>query len=393
MIATINKNELKNALNLAAKCLDVRNTIPILAFLKLNFEGGALTICGTNLDQTASITIPATVEGELEVCVDGKLFAALVSKLQGDTVKITYKGDNLVICRPSGDASLRTANAEDFPLIATNEKAKGFVSFKTYDIQNTFKAILCGTAEDSVQSSSNIAEFNLDTNLIETKFTCYSTDKNRLAVITGLCEKEDETDKTPVRFNFPIYAVKILLPALSGLVKEYEKIYFAEDDRHIFVKFDDTFYYVFRKLTGELPNIKIYLDRFAPYAEMSVENSALLNALDVVSLFSDARTRRVRVDVSTDDIQISANSAEAGEIEESVGITSQDKEFTTAYDSQYLIPIFRNFGGDFRLAFKREELPTVSDKPPVITYPLRITPERNGINVDFYVQSLNIKLD
>jgi DNA polymerase-3 subunit beta len=81
MKLTLERDALHTALQRVGKIVERRNTIPILAHLRLTAEGHRLTITGTDLDIEATTDVPAESAASGEACVPAHLFADIVAKL------------------------------------------------------------------------------------------------------------------------------------------------------------------------------------------------------------------------------------------------------------------------------------------------------------------------
>ena len=78
------------------KATEHRNTIPVLATVRLVADDGKLTATATNLDVEMSGAIEADTDKPFAACIDAKLLSAAVNKAGGTELTITIEGAQAV---------------------------------------------------------------------------------------------------------------------------------------------------------------------------------------------------------------------------------------------------------------------------------------------------------
>ena len=126
MKLTIEKNALVTALTASAKVVQSRNTIPILANVRL-FAGDMLSVCGTDLDIEVTSLCDANIEAQGETTVNAVTLLGIAKKApSGALIAMGMDGDNLVVSYGRSRYSLATLPPEDFPQMASAEYDASF---------------------------------------------------------------------------------------------------------------------------------------------------------------------------------------------------------------------------------------------------------------------------
>jgi DNA polymerase III sliding clamp (beta) subunit (PCNA family) len=376
---SVNKKELSDALGVAAKFLGKGSHVnPIIKCFHLASDGDTLTITATDTDQSAQITIPLSGD-KGEVCVDGVTIVNAISRLKADGVSFVGDAASLTIKRTEGNIKLRITPPDKFPNCSFGKLYP--VGFKGAEFLEVCRAALLGTDDDKTVPTSRIATFSIERNLIEGKFTCFTTDGHRLAFLNGLCDTEEAE---PFKIIIPVYAFRGLVGALKGS----EKLAIGQDKNHIFVESENK-KFSFLKSNSQPQNIQPYLDTMVFDRIVKVDADDLRSSLELVGAFVGA-SRAFYVDLNGELI-LSAQNADTGEIKEAIETEFDFEEFQTAYGLDYVLPIIRHIEGETEIRFAKD-VRTIKDATgkvvsETIGWPMRVTTFRNNVTSSFDVMS------
>lgn len=107
------RHDLARLLGSVTKAVQSRNTIPILAMVRLAADNGKLTVTGTDLNIEIAGHIEA--EGTLSCCVDAKLLAGAVGKAAGEFITLEQDGNDVVVKAGRSRFKLPSLPIADFP--------------------------------------------------------------------------------------------------------------------------------------------------------------------------------------------------------------------------------------------------------------------------------------
>lgn len=130
----LTKNDLARLLSSVTKAVESRNTVPVLAMVRLVADGTNLQATATDLDVTITGSIPA--DGTLSCCVDAKLLSGIVAKAGAD-VTMEHDGNTLTVKSGRSRFKLPTLPVEDFPDMASGDFAATFEA----DLSSAFASV------------------------------------------------------------------------------------------------------------------------------------------------------------------------------------------------------------------------------------------------------------
>ncbi|MEO1460152.1 MAG: DNA polymerase III subunit beta, partial [Pseudomonadota bacterium] len=124
MRVSIERTQLLKAMSRAQGVVERKNTIPILANVLVEAEGGEVSLRATDLDIEVIERLPAMVEVAGATTVNAQLLHDIVRKLpEGAQVSLALDSQTARLTVTAGRAKfvLATLPREDFPMMATSE--------------------------------------------------------------------------------------------------------------------------------------------------------------------------------------------------------------------------------------------------------------------------------
>ena len=115
LIVTIDAGDLGSAVSAVVAAAARKDTVPILTCIKFEVGKASATLTASNLDQEASVQIPAVVDGSGAVCVDARALAGIVGRMKGELL-IAQRDRELELATGRYSAKLPVLPAEDFPV-------------------------------------------------------------------------------------------------------------------------------------------------------------------------------------------------------------------------------------------------------------------------------------
>src|SRR5919107_2181254 len=120
---TVAKDELAQRLGIVARAVSSRTAVLVLGGIQLRAEGGRLHLAATDMELSLRASLEATVDGEGEVVVPGRLLLDIARSLPADDVVIEHRATEAVVTVTAGPANYRlhTYSVEDFPRLPDTE--------------------------------------------------------------------------------------------------------------------------------------------------------------------------------------------------------------------------------------------------------------------------------
>lgn len=303
---------LKKGILTAEKIIGKNLTLPILLNILLEAEKGGLKVSATNLEIGLISKIRAKIEKEGKIAVPGRLMGGILSQM-GDGSKITLeeKNNSLKVVYNGNSAVVKGMDAKDFPIIP-KPQSKALFETSAAEFQKKAGNILVAAAvSDTRQELTGVqVEFS------ENKITLAATDSFRLA------EAQIKLEKNKITGDYKKYIAKnntVIVPArtLSEVVRsigpEDESVKFYLAQNQIFFESGETLF-VSRLIDGKYPEYKQVVPKEFS-SSLLVKKEDLLRAARLAAVFSDSKSREVRLKIEggKDQLTVFAQSVETGE--------------------------------------------------------------------------------
>lgn len=304
------RTDFARLLSAVSRVVEARNTIPILATVRLVAEGGKLTATATDLDM--SITSSCDADGDFEACIDAKLLTNVVAKLAGEPVDLSIQGSFVVLQCGRPKFKLEYLPVDDFP----KYDAGTFDAKFDADLAALFAPLIFAISQEKSRHYLN----GIFVHTVDGKLAACATDGHRMSTQTG--------DKAP---NFPPAIVPTktisLLPAGEVTVEvSASKIRFTAGETVV----------TSQLVLGEYPDY----ERVIPSkSDKSVQFDAqsLRAAASRTALISTERGKGVKLSVRNDQIELTVRAA--GEAEDGIDASYEGEPVEVGLNSQYLADI------------------------------------------------------
>jgi DNA polymerase-3 subunit beta len=341
----VQRHEFARLLSAVAKAVPSRNTVPILATVRLVASGGKLTATATDLD--VEVTGCVAADGDFASCIDAKLLTGIVAKVTG--VDIDLEADAIGATLKAGRSKfkLETLPVADFP---TLDHGKFEAEFEA-DLANLFGAV-------SFAMSQELTRFYLNGVFLQPGAVT-ATDGHRLAT-----RRFDDLGEFP-----PVIVPRNLvamLPPGSAIVRlSSGKIQIEYATATI----------TSRLIDGTFPDY----ERVIPANNTkiaTVDADALRQAAGRVALISSERGKGVKLVVNGDGIGLWARGS--GEAEDSVDAEYEGEQVEVGMNVQYLADILTAMpDGAARVAISDGGSPVLFTSPAdtslrIVGMPMRV---------------------
>lgn len=221
-------SEFKKALNLAAKAVAVKTTIPALECVKIvATDDNKIIITGYDLVTGITVVVDSGVyiHQAGEVLVNAKTFVGLIKKFSAKS-EITLETDGskiLKVSKPEMEFNLPTQAVETFPTLPELTNAEKF-SIPFVDIRRSIEQTLFATAEENEANIQKGCCFTLD--ISNGKMKAFALDGFRVATRTT----EIENGNTSFKAKLP---KTILTELAKNGAADNETVNISFDKRNI----------------------------------------------------------------------------------------------------------------------------------------------------------------
>ncbi len=299
----VNSQQLHKQLQSLSGVLSSSNTMPIIGCFLFHLEENNLTIKTTDLSTTlvAKITVETgRMENPEEVAVPSKMLLDILKTF--DDVPLTFNVDpsNYTVDIVSGQGQYRLAgmDAATYPTMPVAESTSKVVMSSAALVDAINKTVFATSNDEMHQQMSGIyCEMTPD------GVTFVATDAHKLVRY----RRKDVASDESTNFILPKKPTIIVKNILAGR-KEESDITIEYNNTNLFITFDN-FYIVCRLVDGRYPNYEAAIPKDNPN-KLILDRQSFLNTLRRVSIFASEATRQVRLSISADKLEISAEDLE-----------------------------------------------------------------------------------
>lgn len=325
--------DLLSASSLAARFVERRANLPVLAAVLVVADRGRLTLRATNLECGVEVTLDAEVGESGTVAIPASVLVGFLQNARGKTVSATLKGEVMKLETERASASLKTIPHDDFPVLPKVSASSSF-TLKAGDLVRALRSVQhCASTsavKPELQSVLLYAEGG--------KLIAAGTDSFRLAEKT-----------VPVRANANV--PNLLLPARNAgeLIRIVEpvggdvEVYYNEHQVSTHV---GGIYYTSRLIDGAYPNYRQIIPK-AFATEAVVLREDLHQALKSLTVFSDKFLQvSLTIDPKTKSALLSSRNPDVGEQVSTLRATISGEGLSMNFNSRYLADSLQAISGD-----------------------------------------------
>tara|TARA_Y100001970_G_scaffold56046_1_gene71001 strand:- start:2679 stop:3779 length:1101 start_codon:yes stop_codon:yes gene_type:complete len=324
---TAEKSQIVDSLQNAAAVAERRQTIPILANLRLKTVSGKLEVTATDLEiQIKIYSDLLNVEEEGETTVSARKMSELCRSLpDGEDVNFALKEGKLTVSSKNFNGDFATISAEDFPELEVNEEQEVITVTSL-----ALKRILTKT---SFSMASQDVRYYLNGLLLElsgNQLKGVATDGHRLA----LSSSETTGNGLEMRNIIPRKAALELAKLLPA---EELSIEMQVGATHLGIKADNLSFSS-KLIDGKYPDYKKVFPSGDP-RPLLVGKEILQSALSRASVLSNEKYRGVRFELAKGTLKLTANNPEKESAEEVLEVDYQGADLEVGFNIGYLIDV------------------------------------------------------
>lgn len=305
---TVSSSALSSKLNMLAKVIGSKNSLPILDCFLFQVANGEMSITASDSDNVIKSTLALTDhDGEGEFCVPNRVILDALKELPEQPLHfdVDAAGEAVAIkiVYQNGLYNFTGQSAEEYPRTQSMNDACTTVSLPTEMLINNISRSLFATANDELRPVMNGIYFDLTADAL----AIVASDGHKLVRSKNFTIKSE----SPSAFNLPKKPASLLKNILS---KDGDDAIIKFDDRSAEILFTDGVMRC-RLIDGRYPNYNSVIPNNPN--EVTVDRRGLQSALRRVLPFASESSQLIRFhielgrfEVSSEDIDFSTSAKE-----------------------------------------------------------------------------------
>ena len=332
---TISRENFLQPLQLVSGAVERRHTLPILSNVLIKVSDNSLWLTGTDLEVELISNVTLTGDNEDgEITVPAKKLFDIIRGLSDESeVNFAVDGNKAIVRSGRSRYTLSTLSASDYPNL---EDWEGEVEFEVSrsDLKHLIDSTHFSMAQQDVRYYLNGMSLETEENLIRT----VATDGHRLA----LCRMEYTASTLPTR--------QVIIPRkgvleISRLIEADDKLLKVQIGANHIRIFSNDFIFTSKLVDGRFPDYRRVLPKDGDKI-IQASKDILKNAFSRASILSNEKFRGVRLNLSDNELKITANNPEQEEAEEIVDIDYQAGDLEIGFNVAYLIDVFNSLNSE-----------------------------------------------
>ena len=305
---TVSSSALSSKLNMLAKVIGSKNSLPILDCFLFQVANGEMSITASDSDNVIKSSLALTDhDGEGEFCVPNRVILDALKELPEQPLHfdVDAAGEAVAIkiVYQNGLYNFTGQSAEEYPRTQSMTDACTTVSLPTEMLINNISRSLFATANDELRPVMNGIYFDLTADAL----AIVASDGHKLVRSKNFTIKSE----SPSAFNLPKKPASLLKNILS---KDGDDAIIKFDDRSAEIQFTDGVMRC-RLIDGRYPNYNSVIPNNPN--EVTVDRKGLQSALRRVLPFASESSQLIRFhiesgrfEVSSEDIDFSTSAKE-----------------------------------------------------------------------------------
>lgn len=312
------------------------SNVPILNDFLFEVDDNGLTVYGSDLETTVAANITdITVKSMGRICIPAKILMETLKSFTDIplTFAIDKKTNGVVVSTETGKYKQAGHNADEYPKMP--ELAKfNVVKMESMTLAHAVNKTIFATGNDDLRPvmSGVLLEMGSDgSNFV-------ATDAHKLVKY----HRKDVKTSSIASIILPKKPLNLLKNILATIDVPVTIEY---SDANIRFKFENITL-VSRLVEGKYPNYEAVIPKTNPN-KLTVEKALLLGSLRRISNFSNKTTYQVRLKLSANEMQLSAEDLDfANEAYEKLPCSYDGDEMEIGFNSKFLMEMISNIDGE-----------------------------------------------
>ena len=330
---SVTKEKLLECLQQVQNVVSTRTTLPILSNVLLQTNGSEIRLTTTDLDVGVRGSFEAKIEKEGATTLPARRLFTIIRELPSSEIQFDVDSKNAASIR-SGQSFFKILGLpeEEFPPLPKFDDSK-VVTIRQKDLRDGLRKTSYAISTDETRYVLNGVLFSFKDN----KLTLVATDGRRLAMLD-------------IDLEFPrSHEADIIVPTKA--VTELQRLLTDDGDVRVSVggsqiAFDlNNSLLVSKLIEGNYPNYRQVIPGEMK-ERVTLERETFLNSLRRVSLLASDKSNSIKLNFSKNNIDITANTPEVGEAKESLPVAYKGREFSIAFNPEFLMAPLRNLAED-----------------------------------------------
>lgn len=329
----ISSSSLFSHLQAISRVINSKNTLPILDCFLMDMRDGTLSLTASDNETTLSTSIEVSqFDEDIRFAVSSKTILDALKEIpeQPLTFEVNKSTLEITIQYQNGVYNLVGQNADEYPQAPSLKDNSVNVIIGANLLISGINRTIFATADDELRPVMN----GIYLDVTSENITFVASDGHKLVRDKTFAAHGNEKSA----FILPKKPANILKNILP---KESNDVSLSFDDRNAVFAMEN-YYMVCRLIEGRYPNYNSVIPQDNPH-KATIDRAMLISALRRVSVFSSQSSSLIKLTLSENNIQISAQDIDfSTSAQESIPCQYNSTQMSIGFKSTFLIDILNN---------------------------------------------------
>ena len=332
----LNKEDFSNSIKIVEKITAQKTIQPILSNILIEtVSSDRIKLTATDLNLAIEYKTSAEVVQEGSITLNARKLSEIVSKLSASDVKIKTEdsSNNVQIKSGKTEFYLISMDSAEFPKLDDKNISDDFktVVLDKNEFSKSLKQVLFAVSTQETQAVLTGVSFNITANVLELA----ATDGNRLTRV----QKETQNNLEE--------SISFIVPGKT--LNEVQRISSIVEDENITLKITkNKILFEFENLTFQSRLIEGSYPKYQQLIPVNndkkiiIDRVELINVIERVSVMVSERTNVVKFNFTQGQLEISADTPDAGRSRDYLDIKYEQEDMLTAFNYKYVLDGLKN---------------------------------------------------
>ncbi len=337
----LNKEDFSSGIKIVEKITSQKALQPILSNILIEtIATDRIRFSATDLNLAIDYKTKAEVIKEGSITISAKKISEIVSKLPSVEIalKTVEDSDNIKIKSQKTEFDLIGLNPNEFPQVIekNDENTIKKVVLNKNEFQKAIKQVIFAVSNQETQAVLTGVCFNIENKTLELA----ATDGNRL---TRIQKEIDEEIEGNINFIVPAKTLNEI-QRISSIVED-ENITLKIQKNKIIFEFENLTFQS-RLIEGVYPKYQQLIPNSSE-KKIVVDRVELINSIERVSIMVNDRTNVVRFNFTNSQLEILADTPDAGRSKDYIDIEYNYDDILTAFNYKYVLDGLKSMESKF----------------------------------------------
>jgi DNA polymerase-3 subunit beta len=342
------KETLSEILNIQAKAVSNKSTIPILSNVLLKADGNKLYLSTTNLEINIISWIGAEVTKSGSTTVSLKRFLEYINTLSVGNIKLSFDANELTVISKNSKAVFTTIPASEFPKVSAIKEAP-LCAINSVSFFDAITSVSFSASHDDTRPTFTGVYVEVGQNYVDfVAIDGFRMSKKKILIETGVASE--------ISFIIPASYIDEIA-RISPDSAEDVKLFVIGNKNQLGLRYKNTDF-VIRLIEGVYPEYsRVIPQEFT--TDIVINRQELMEAVKTASIFSSQKEiGKTQIDISEHEVTLKSFQKEIGENETKIACDVTGESGSITYNSRFLLDAISHFSTEnivMRVVLKQEK--------------------------------------